>query len=143
MKTNQTHPKNPRLETLDCIDARMVELDLLEQALNAGRDLSAYKLQRLEDLQKRRNAILANQTPDSTSDAIKILSKLLGAHGVHTAILSKPQDDFKIFNGDVFDYRQRDFEVKVKNSCTCGAWAVTDVPHRAGCKWSEQQIREE
>lgn len=33
--------------------ARIVELDLLEQAINAGRDISKYKLQRLDDLQKR------------------------------------------------------------------------------------------
>lgn len=34
------------------VRARFVELDLLEQALNDGRDLQAYKLQRLEALEK-------------------------------------------------------------------------------------------
>jgi len=33
------------------IKARFIELDLLEQALNAGRDLQAFKLQRLEALE--------------------------------------------------------------------------------------------
>ena len=46
-------PANPRLETVDCLDARLVELDLLEQAINAGRDMNAYKLQRLADLKVR------------------------------------------------------------------------------------------
>ena len=31
-------------------DARLVELDLLEQAINQGRDMYSYKLQRLEAL---------------------------------------------------------------------------------------------
>ena len=44
---------NPHLETAACLRARLVELDLLEQALNAGRDMQAYKLQRLEDLEAR------------------------------------------------------------------------------------------
>lgn len=34
------------------VKARLIELDLLEQALNDGRDLQAYKLQRLEALEK-------------------------------------------------------------------------------------------
>lgn len=45
--------KNPKLETVECLMARMIELDLLEQAINDGRDLETFKLQRLEDLQKR------------------------------------------------------------------------------------------
>jgi hypothetical protein len=45
--------KNPKLETLDCLEARIVELDLWEQSINAGRDMETFKLQRLEDLQKR------------------------------------------------------------------------------------------
>lgn len=48
---------NPHLETIDCLDARLVELDLLEQAINAGRDMSAYKLQRLADLKVRINKV--------------------------------------------------------------------------------------
>jgi hypothetical protein len=36
-----------------CLEARLIELDLLEQALNDGRDLKAYKLQRLENLTQR------------------------------------------------------------------------------------------
>lgn len=47
-------PRNPSLETLDCLDARLIELDLLEQAMDGGRDLTTFKLQRLEDLQNRR-----------------------------------------------------------------------------------------
>jgi hypothetical protein len=34
------------------VKARLIELELLEQALNDGRDLQAYKLQRLEALEK-------------------------------------------------------------------------------------------
>lgn len=49
---------NPKLETVDCLDARLIELDLLEQALDSGRDLQSFKLQRLEDLQNRRKKLL-------------------------------------------------------------------------------------
>lgn len=44
---------NPELETLECLDARLVELDLLEQAINDGRDIEQYKLQRLADIKSR------------------------------------------------------------------------------------------
>lgn len=36
-------------------EGRLIELDLLEQALNDGRDLQAYKLQRLEALTEDTN----------------------------------------------------------------------------------------
>lgn len=49
--------KNPKLETVDCLDARLIELDLLEQAINEDRDMEAYKLQRLEDIKIRRNRV--------------------------------------------------------------------------------------
>lgn len=45
--------KNPHLETKEVLEGRLVELDLLEQAINEGRDLTVFKLQRLEDIQKR------------------------------------------------------------------------------------------
>jgi len=50
---SDAEPRNPRLETKECLEARMVELDLLEQALNQRRDLYKFKLQRLADLQER------------------------------------------------------------------------------------------
>lgn len=45
------------------IRARLVELDLLEQALNANdwNDLTEYKLYRLEDLTNRLEALKANK----------------------------------------------------------------------------------
>jgi len=39
------------------VRARFVELDLLEQAINQGRDMNKYKLQRLADLEKRLDAL--------------------------------------------------------------------------------------
>lgn len=45
--------RNPELETTDCLKARLIELDLLEQALNEGRDMKKYKLQRLTDIKSR------------------------------------------------------------------------------------------
>lgn len=39
------------------VRARFVELDLLEQAINQGRDMYKYKLQRLADLEKRLDAL--------------------------------------------------------------------------------------
>jgi hypothetical protein len=38
------------------LKARFVEVDLLEQAINSGRDMNAYKLQRLADLEARLQA---------------------------------------------------------------------------------------
>lgn len=35
-------------------EARLIELDLLEQAINDGRDMNAYKLQRLAELDSMR-----------------------------------------------------------------------------------------
>lgn len=35
-------------------NGRLIELDLLEQAINAGRDMSTFKLQRLEKLLAQR-----------------------------------------------------------------------------------------
>lgn len=34
----------------ECIKARLIELDLLEQAINGGHDITKYKLMRLEQL---------------------------------------------------------------------------------------------
>lgn len=36
-------------------EARLIELDLLEQAINQGRDMYEYKMQRLETLQAQLN----------------------------------------------------------------------------------------
>lgn len=50
-------PKNAHLETKDCLEARLIELDLLEQAINEGRDIKVFKLQRLIDLKRRLNLL--------------------------------------------------------------------------------------
>jgi BMFP domain-containing protein YqiC len=53
------------------IKARFVELDLLEQAINQGRDMNAYKLQRLADLEARLETIqqaIANQGVQDKED---------------------------------------------------------------------------
>lgn len=53
-------PSSPPPDTLelDKIKARFVELDLMEQALNSGRDMYKYKLARLKDLEDRLEAAL-------------------------------------------------------------------------------------
>lgn len=54
------------LDTPDNLKARFVELDLMEQALNSGRDMYKYKLARLKDLEDRLEAALQKKLRGET-----------------------------------------------------------------------------
>jgi len=47
------HKRDEARNNRHALEQRLVELDLLEQAINQGRDISKFKLQRLADLTKR------------------------------------------------------------------------------------------
>lgn len=78
------------LETVECLEARLVELDLLEQALNEGVSIDTFKMKRLDDIKSRIDAIEVDRTrPVASSgpkaaiqaDADKQASRIEKAYG--------------------------------------------------------------
>jgi hypothetical protein len=86
-KAPQGQPRNPELENLDCLDARLIELELLEQALNDKRDMKWFVKWRLDDLQKRR-ANVESQPPATVAEGSEELLPIrrLGAQGSYNAL---------------------------------------------------------
>lgn len=90
-------PTNQDLETEDCLRARLVELDLLEQQLGRGtcnkKRMTAYKLGRLEDLERRLAEVHFKNAATPAVNPITPKSRELESAGAGDTLAASPQTE--------------------------------------------------